>query len=68
MRIREEEKKTVFDTRRAVFICNKWDLIYEDNEEVFATIKKTLKNTWTGFQMNKLLRLSAREVHKIKHT
>ncbi|VDI50571.1 Hypothetical predicted protein, partial [Mytilus galloprovincialis] len=64
VRIRDEEKKTVFDTRRAVFICNKWDLIYEDNQEVFATITKTLKNTWSGFQKNKLLKLSAREEMK----
>lgn len=63
LRISQEEKKTVFDPRRALFICNKWDLIFEDEEEVFAAIHKILKKTFLGFESSKLLKLSARQVH-----
>ncbi|XP_076090347.1 dynamin-like protein A [Mytilus galloprovincialis] len=53
--------KTVFDPRRAIFVCNKWDQMHEDEEKVFNHIKEKLSNKWTNFDSSKMYKISAWE-------
>ncbi|CAG2201553.1 unnamed protein product [Mytilus edulis] len=53
--------KSVFDPRRAIFVCNKWDQMHEDEEKVFNHIKEKLSNKWTNFDSSKMFKISAWE-------
>ncbi|XP_063419843.1 uncharacterized protein LOC134705000 [Mytilus trossulus] len=65
--LEEQEKrkcmgvKSVFDPRRAIFVCNKWDQMHEDEEQVFDHIKEKLSNKWTNFDSSKIYKVSAWE-------
>ena len=61
----EDYKSAVFDPNRALFICNKWDQIHEDEEEVFLTVQTTLDQVWPSFKPEQLFVLSARDVNII---
>ncbi|CAC5378024.1 unnamed protein product [Mytilus coruscus] len=53
--------KSVFDPRRAIFVCNKWDQMHEDEEKVFHHIKGQLSKKWTNFDSSKMYKISAWE-------
>lgn len=60
----EDKTCSYFDTGRAIFICNKWDQIPDDEEpdEIFQIISNKLKENWYGFNPEKLFKLSVSKV------
>ncbi|CAC5374848.1 unnamed protein product [Mytilus coruscus] len=62
---RQRGKLIEFDVSRTVFVCNKWDAVEEEEEEVLNYITETLREHWPNFHEKQLFKLSVKEEKKL---
>lgn len=61
---KQRGKLIEFDASRTIFVCNKWDAVEDEEEDVWDYIRKKLKEHWPNFQETQLFKLSVKEVSK----
>lgn len=59
---RQNGKLIEFDVSRTIFVCNKWDLVEEEEEDVWNYILEKLREHWPNFNEKQLFKLSVKEV------
>ncbi|CAG2216178.1 unnamed protein product [Mytilus edulis] len=58
---RQNGKLIEFDVSRTIFVCNKWDLVEEEDEDVWNYILEKLREHWPNFNEKQLFKLSVKE-------
>ncbi|VDI39649.1 Hypothetical predicted protein [Mytilus galloprovincialis] len=62
---RQRGKLIEFDASRTIFVCNKWDAVEEEEDEVLNYITETLREHWPNFHEKQLFKLSVKEEKKL---
>lgn len=60
---KKDSKMYEFDPTRAIFVCNKWDQVPdEEDDKVWNNTKTKLKDNWPHFKESQMFKLSSKEV------
>lgn len=60
---RQNGKLIEFDVSRTICVCNKWDMVMEEDEEdVWNYILEKLRKHWPNFHEKQLFKLSVKKV------
>ncbi|CAG2240911.1 unnamed protein product [Mytilus edulis] len=67
---KQSGKLVEFDGSKVIFVCNKWDIVVEeeDDVDVFTYINEKLCENWPSFHKNQLFKLSVKQERELaKH-
>lgn len=61
-KLKQSGKMIEFDVSRTFFVCNKWDLLEDEENAVFDHVRQTLHKCWPNFDEKQMFLLSVKQV------